>query len=89
MVEVCSKCSRYTHVHISYVFRTFILEICYQEWHVNSDDDDEGEEGFIPLEEVQAFRKQQQHYNEQRRQLRNDLRLKFDQLCGRVQNQSQ
>ncbi|XP_046649775.1 gametogenetin-binding protein 2-like [Daphnia pulicaria] len=65
------------------------LQQMLEEWHVNSDDDDEGEEGFIPLEEVQAFRKQQQHYNEQRRQLRNDLRLKFDQLCGRVQNQSQ
>lgn len=64
------------------------LYLTLQEWHVNSDDDDEGEEGYIPLEEVQAFRKQQQHYNEQRRQLRNDLRLKFDQLCGRVQNQS-
>lgn len=63
------------------------LQQMLEEWHVNSDDDDEGEEGFIPLEEVQAFRKQQQHYNEQRRQLRNDLRLKFDQLCGRVQNQ--
>jgi hypothetical protein len=46
--------------------------------------DQEDEESYIPLEEVQAFRKQQQHYNEQRLQLRHDLRLKFDQLCGRV-----
>ena len=51
---------------------------------MNSDDDNE-EESYIPIEEVQAFRKQQQHYNEQRRQLRYDLRLKFDQLCGRAQ----
>lgn len=53
-----------------------------QEWHVDSDEDDE-EESYIPLEEVQAFRMQAMHVHEQRRQLRNDLRLKFDQLCGR------
>lgn len=51
-------------------------------------DEDEDEESYIPLEEVQAFRKQQQLYNEQRRQLRNDLRLRFDRLCGRVQSEA-
>lgn len=50
---------------------------------MNSEGEDE-EESFIPIEEVQAFRNQASHVHEQRRQLRNDLRLKFDQLCGRV-----
>jgi len=54
---------------------------------MDSDEDGDNEESsYIPVEEVQAFRKQQQHYNEQRLQLRNDLRLKFDRLCGRVPN---
>ena len=52
----------------------------------SDEDDDDEESSYIPVEEVQAFRKQQQHYNEQRLQLRNDLRLKFDRLCGRVPN---
>ncbi len=54
---------------------------------MNSEGEDE-EESFIPIEEVQAFRNQASHVHEQRRQLRNDLRLKFDQLCGRVNNSS-
>lgn len=52
----------------------------------SDEDDDDEESGYIPVEEVQAFRKQQQLYNEKRLQLRNDLRLKFDRLCGRVPN---
>ena len=59
----------------------------FKDWHTNTDED-EDEESYIPLEEVQAFRRQQQLYNEQRRQLRNDLRLKFDRLCGRVQSET-
>jgi len=63
------------------------LQQMLEEWRMDSDEDDDDEESsYIPVEEVQAFRKQQQHYNEQRLQLRNDLRLKFDRLCGRVPN---
>lgn len=63
------------------------LQQMLEEWRMDSDEDGDNEESsYIPVEEVQAFRKQQQHYNEQRLQLRNDLRLKFDRLCGRVPN---
>lgn len=50
------------------------------------DEDLAGEEGegFIPLEEVQAFNQQQQLYHAQRLQLRHNLRLKFDRLCERA-----
>lgn len=77
---------------IWYKFLTFWLmdsdlTRVWQEWRIDSDEDDDDEEsGYIPVEEVQAFRKQQQLYNEKRLQLRNDLRLKFDRLCGRVPN---
>ena len=77
---------------IWYKFLTFWLmdsdlTRVWQEWRMDSDEDDDDEEsGYIPVEEVQAFRKQQQLYNEKRLQLRNDLRLKFDRLCGRVPN---
>lgn len=77
---------------IWYKFLTFWLmdsdlTRVWQEWRMDSDEDDDDEEsGYIPVEEVQAFHKQQQLYNEKRLQLRNDLRLKFDRLCGRVPN---
>ena len=79
-------------VIIKFIFKLYIFKLLIirrfgiQEWCVESENDDDEECSYIPVEEVQAFRKQQQHYNEQRLQLRNDLRLKFDRLCGRVSN---
>lgn len=48
---------------------------------LRSSDDDDGEESYIPPEEIQEFKARMLHLTEKRQQLRQILKKRFDLLC--------